>query len=115
MLHFCLDLPSTSTASGHKYGPVLSGPSPLGLRRVHWGANHFNKRSIRLAGKLGFKDEGVKRHSGVAKGRIAEDCAPGRWGDGSEFGSVSSWGSSITWEDWEGGVREHVDKLVRES
>jgi RimJ/RimL family protein N-acetyltransferase len=85
------------------------------LRRVYWDANYFNKRSMRFAGKLGFKEQGVERNISVAEGRIAEDCAPGRPGDGSEFGSVSLWGSSITWEDWEGGVRDHVDKLVRES
>ncbi|WVR05823.1 hypothetical protein IAU60_002848 [Kwoniella sp. DSM 27419] len=93
---------------------VLDMPSEggLGLRRCQWFANNLNEKSRQAAGRLGFKEDGVIRaHRVLPKGM--QGSTPGRKGDAQEENmSRDSWLASVTWYDWEGGVREHVDQLM---
>ncbi|GMK57360.1 hypothetical protein CspeluHIS016_0401940 [Cutaneotrichosporon spelunceum] len=83
-----------------------------GLRRCQWKTNSLNKPSQSAALRLGYKYEGTLRafvvlppnREGAEKGRPGvrrADCM-----------QRDTWMASVTWQDWEGGVREHVDKLM---
>ncbi|KAJ7722896.1 acyl-CoA N-acyltransferase [Mycena maculata] len=105
LLHFLLDVPA---AGG------------LGLRRVAWKANTRNTQSVRAAERLGFRKEGVLRwdrvlpewkteamggNGGAARERDPRPKCLG--GDSVVLG--------LCWDDWEGGVREAVDALMKRS
>lgn len=94
LLHWLLDLPE---AGG------------LGLRRVQWEANEQNVPSIRAAQRLGFRMEGVLRWQFVLpEGKEGLDS---RKGDTAGPGRHTAM-LSMCWDDWEGGVRAHVDRLM---
>ncbi|WVQ85462.1 hypothetical protein IAT38_007627 [Cryptococcus sp. DSM 104549] len=86
----------------------------LGLRRCQWFATSLNERSKAAALRLGFKVDGVLRaHRVLPKGK--EGIRPGRPGDyREECQTRDSWLAAVSWDQWEaeGGVREHVDKLM---
>lgn len=107
----------TSNAIGIllKYALDLSGG--LGLRRVVWQASAANTASIRTAKRMGFRQEGVLRWHKAwpeSKSRGANGTRV-RKGDPRE--EMFPLGRdtvvlSICWDDWEGGVRAHVEATM---
>lgn len=93
LLRYCLNLPSDGG---------------IGFRRVSWTANPDNTASIRAAERMGLKQEGTLRWTWVLPLDKEGKQANGR-GEGPGRDSVLL---SVCWDDWEGGVREHVDKLI---
>ncbi|WWC66433.1 uncharacterized protein I206_100335 [Kwoniella pini CBS 10737] len=93
---------------------ILDMPSEggLGLRRCQWFTTTLNEKSKAAALRLGFKLDGILRtHRVLAKGK--KGVRPGRKGDYQEDQMTrDSWLASIGWDQWEEGIREHVDKLM---
>ncbi|KAK0496417.1 hypothetical protein EDD18DRAFT_1353164 [Armillaria luteobubalina] len=87
----------------------------LGLRRVTWQASTANAASIKAAERMGFRKEGVLRWRKVwpeSKSRGANGT-PVRKGDPREDAlGRDTVVLSICWDDWEGGVRAHVEKTM---
>ncbi|KAJ7625910.1 acyl-CoA N-acyltransferase [Roridomyces roridus] len=89
----------------------------LGLRRASWRTNACNEKSVRAAQRMGFQMEGLRRWSRVlpewkteADGGKSErpregDPKPNCLGADSVV-------LGLCWDDWEGGVREQVDKAM---
>jgi RimJ/RimL family protein N-acetyltransferase len=95
MMRYCLELPS---AGG------------LGFRRVQWTANLMNLASVKVAERMGFVREGTLRWSWVLpEGKEGKKSREGDPVSGLGRDSVLL---AVCWDDWEGGVREHVDKLI---
>jgi len=95
MMHYCLDLPS---AGG------------LGFRRVQWSSSPLNLASVKVAKKMGFVVEGTMRWTWVLpEGKEGKKTREGDPRTGAGRDSVLL---ATCWDDWEGGVREHVDKLM---
>ncbi|KAF8322458.1 acyl-CoA N-acyltransferase [Clavulina sp. PMI_390] len=100
LLHYALDPPSVGG---------------LGLRRMQWQANTENLPSVNAAKRMGFRFEGVLRWWRVLpqnkKGLVPEDMereSDAEWrGPGRHEAMLS-----ICWDDWEGGVREEMDKKM---
>ncbi len=40
------------------------------------------------------------------------ECAEGRPGDRKELRGRDGWVGSVLWEEWESGVRDHIDSLM---
>ncbi|KAF8638277.1 hypothetical protein AX17_002298 [Amanita inopinata Kibby_2008] len=84
----------------------------MGFRRVAWTTDPSNRASIGIAEKMGFKREGVMRWTWVLPrdkpGTEVEDGG-GERGSGKGRDSMML---SICWDDWEGGVRERVQRLI---
>lgn len=100
LMQFCLDLPSLR-------------PTPcLGLRRVCWTANPMNTASTRVAERMGMKLEGTMRWMWVnLKGK--ESTHGPRPGESDDAGpGIDCAMFAICWDEWEGGVREHVATLL---
>jgi len=105
LLKFTLNLPSQQ-------------PGALGLRRVIWQANVLNKASVRLAERMGFKLEGILRWDrvlpaskaavGAGNGKDIRDGDPRKECVGRDTARLG-----LCWDDWEGGVREEVDKIMQ--
>jgi len=105
LLNFCLNLPSRQ-------------PGALGLRRVIWQANVLNKPSVRSAERLGFKFEGVLRWDrvlpaskfavGAGNGKDIREGDPRKDCVGRDTVLLG-----LCWDDWEGGLRETVDAIMR--
>ena len=102
LLEFCLDLPENGG---------------LGLRRVQWQANAQNAASSKVALRLGFIHEGVKRWDRVIPAsemkpntveRLPREGDPRR----ADFGRHTAL-LGLCWDDWEGGVRERVRELMK--
>ncbi|ORY25657.1 acyl-CoA N-acyltransferase [Naematelia encephala] len=84
----------------------------LGLRRCQWTTTTLNTKSQAAALRLGFKYEGVLRAQWVIPAG-KEGARPGRQGvQKADCPVRDNWWAAMTWEDWEGGVREHIDKLM---
>ncbi|KAK0482342.1 acyl-CoA N-acyltransferase [Armillaria novae-zelandiae] len=87
----------------------------LGLRRVTWQASTANAASIKAAERMGFRKEGVLRWCKVwpaSKSRGANGI-PVRKGDPKEdMLGRDTVVLSICWDDWEGGVRAHVEATM---
>jgi RimJ/RimL family protein N-acetyltransferase len=95
VLRYCLDLPTGSNPG-------------LGFRRVQWTANPNNAASIRAAERMGMRLEGTMRWTWVmGEGKEGKEVV-GR-GEGPGRDSVIL---AVCWDDWEGGVREHVGRLI---
>jgi RimJ/RimL family protein N-acetyltransferase len=96
MMRYCLELP---------------GDGGLGFRRVQWAANVTNLASVKVAERMGFLHEGTMRWVMV--------LSEGKEGNKSREGDhlITRPGRdsillAVCWDDWEGGVREHVDRLI---
>ncbi|KAF8873242.1 acyl-CoA N-acyltransferase [Infundibulicybe gibba] len=102
LLHFCL-------------GPPTQGG--LGLRRVVWQANSLNAPSIRAAGRMGFRHEGILRWDRVVPPGTQKIGISRVGKDGEERIARHIAILGLCWEEWElEGVREMVDKIMaRES
>ncbi|KAJ3513937.1 hypothetical protein NLJ89_g2665 [Agrocybe chaxingu] len=112
LLHYCLDLPNSSSPPVD--GPVtIEGGAPLGLRRVCWQANARNKASIGLAERMGFKMEAILRWDRVlSPGKQGNACAL-REGDPREGCPGRDTALlSLCWDDWEQ-ERTKVDVIIR--
>ena len=86
----------------------------------------MNEPSKRAALRLGYKHEGVwravmalppgktgARGECLPLSRLGADHIEGRKGTYNEDHIVrDNWWASVTWEDWDGGVREHIDRLM---
>ncbi|WWC86175.1 uncharacterized protein L201_001048 [Kwoniella dendrophila CBS 6074] len=103
-----------SHAAGLIIHRILDMPSEggLGCRRCQWFTTTMNEKSKAASLRLGFTQDGVLRtHRVLPKGK--QGIRPGRKGDRFEDQMTrDSWLASISWDQWEGGVRDHVDKLM---
>lgn len=94
--------------------PVEKGG--LGLRRVDWRASTSNRASVGLAERMGFRMNGViPWHVRFVKGRLKGKIGNGRpLPPGSDPEDVwrDSALLSISWEEWENGVRERVMEVI---
>jgi RimJ/RimL family protein N-acetyltransferase len=101
LLHHLLDAPTD--------------PIPgLGLRRVQWQPNASNTASVNAAQRLGFKLEGVMRWAVVLPwGKVGDQVREGRE-QGETDGRKARHTAmlALCWDDWEGGGRERVDRLM---
>lgn len=94
------------------YGLNTPAEGGLGLRRMQWQANVENLPSIAAAKRLGFQMEGILRWWRVLppqkKGLVPVEMErdDGR-GPGRHEAMLS-----ICFDDWEGGVKESVAKLM---
>ncbi|KAI0725394.1 acyl-CoA N-acyltransferase [Fomitopsis betulina] len=101
LLRYCLQTPSAS-------------PPGLGLRCVCWSAHMHNEPSIRLAKRVGFKEEGVLRWTFVIPDveemkREAKEVKR----DGDEGWGRDSMRLSFCWDDWDQGGRDAVERLLQ--
>ena len=98
-----------------KYALDFPSRGGLGFRRVAWGADPHNEKSIAAAEKMGFKKEGTLRWLWVMpEGREGKKLSTERE---TVKGSVKADGRdsillSICWDDWDGGVREFVEEKM---
>ncbi|RSH91034.1 hypothetical protein EHS25_010210 [Saitozyma podzolica] len=84
----------------------------LGLRRCQWTTTVLNAPSQNAAKRLGYTGEGVLRaikvlqpgKEGFAAGRVDSYNPEGPRRD--------NWYASVLWDEWENGVRAHIDKLM---
>ena len=100
LLKYCLE-------SEHASSPGL------GLRRVQWVCHWRNVPSATIAERMGFKREGLLRWNIVLPEELSEN--------GNKPGEQDKWPErygrhtlvlSVCWDDWEGGVRELVQKNI---
>lgn len=101
LLHYALD------------SPVEGG---LGLRRMQWLADPPNKASLNAAQRLGFHLEGILRwnkivHDADSRGKVHNGRERPPYGEQKDGGRDTAY-LSICWDDWLGGKREIVDKLM---
>ena len=97
---YCLDLPTAS-------------PPGLGLRRVQWCAHAKNLASVRLAERMGFAHEGVRRWAWVLPEQLARDGEKPREGDQwPEKAGRHTVVLACCWDDWVGGAKELVQKNI---
>jgi len=94
LMQYCLSLPTA--------------PKPgLGLRRVEWTTNPANIPSNKVAENMGMKKDGYLRWIWVLP-----EGKEGREGRKGEKPGRDSVLYAVCWDDWEGGVREQVQKLM---
>ncbi|KAH7915617.1 acyl-CoA N-acyltransferase [Hygrophoropsis aurantiaca] len=97
LLRYSLALPSASV-------------SGLGLRRVYWYAHPDNNPSVNLAKRMGLKKEGIMRWAWVLpEGKESVGMAP-RGNDLKKGLGRDTIVLATSWQDWEGGGKELVDK-----
>ncbi|KAK7015204.1 hypothetical protein VNI00_019154 [Paramarasmius palmivorus] len=99
-----------------RYALDLPERGGLGLRRVQWQANKLNEASVGLALKMGFVKEGVLRwHRVLDKGKEkGHNGGRHRKGDPREGCSARDTAIlAVCWDDWEDGVREKVEEVMR--
>ncbi|KAI0919616.1 hypothetical protein AcW1_003177 [Taiwanofungus camphoratus] len=100
LLRYCLELPSAN-------------PPGLGLRRVQWCTHPGNAPSIRLATKMGFKQEGLLKWLWVLPealsggGATPRDGDPHATRDGQDIVVLAMY-----WDIWESGGRANVRKII---
>ncbi|WRT64075.1 uncharacterized protein IL334_001003 [Kwoniella shivajii] len=101
-------------AAGLVIHRILDMPSEggLGLRRCQWYTTTLNDKSQAAAQRLGFKLDGIlNTHRVLPKGKVG--VRPGRKGDYQEDQMTrDSWLACISWDQWEDGVRDHLDQLM---
>ena len=100
LLQHCLELPTAN-------------PPGLGLRRVQWCAHSKNLASVRLAERMGFRNEGVTRWMWVLPSELARDGEKPREGDEwPEKPGRHTAKLSLCWDDWESGGKENAQKNI---
>jgi RimJ/RimL family protein N-acetyltransferase len=107
-----------TNAAGLMLQYALSSPQDggLGLRRVEWLTSTMNVASVRVAERLGFKQEAVLRwHMIFRRGAQTHKVGHGRpLPPGSEEGDLGrdTIVLSLCWDDWEQGGREKVEEAM---
>jgi RimJ/RimL family protein N-acetyltransferase len=107
----------TANAIGLVLKHVFESPTNggLGFRRVSWAADPRNGKSVCVAEKLGFKQEGTLRWCWVMpEGRAGRPVSSERKALEADWGRRMADGRdsvvlSISWEDWTEGVEQIVD------
>lgn len=94
---YCLQLPGDS-------------PPGLGMRRVQWSTHPRNLASIRLAMRIGMKQEGILRCTWILPETLQAEGNKGRESDPRRGRDTCL--LAVCWDDWEGGVRESVRTLI---
>ncbi|CCM02023.1 uncharacterized protein FIBRA_04099 [Fibroporia radiculosa] len=105
LLQYCLNMPTAS-------------PPGLGFRRVAWIAHPNNGPSVGLAKKLGFQEEGVLRFSRIlpdveALNRVGVEVKR-KGSDTREAYARHSKVLAVCWDDWESGVQEKAEVIIRQ-
>ena len=94
--------------------PPTASPPGLGMRRVRWQAHPRNAPSIRLARRVGFRDEGMMRWTFVipeVEEMVKEAGKVSRAGD--EGWGRDSVSLAMCWDDWDGGARAAIDAILQ--
>ena len=105
LLRYCLEKPDA--------------PLPgLGFRRVQWCANPNNVKSVGLARRMGFKDEGVHRWMYVLSPELPEEIRSVAVVKKREGGEIEGYGRftiflSHCWDNWEEGGRSLVENVIQ--
>ncbi|KAG6916946.1 hypothetical protein DXG01_004633 [Tephrocybe rancida] len=100
-----------SIATGIILKYLLDVPSDggVGFRRVACTSNPDNAASLRAIEKMGGRPEGIMRWSWcLPDGVVGKDAGNGR---GDALGRDSAL-FAICWDDWQNGVKKHVDNLM---
>ena len=108
----------TSNAIGLLLQHALDSPRDggLGLRRVYWESSSANSASQKVAERMGFVKEGVKRWDQVYRGGSTK----GKIGNGRSLPTHGADGDlgrdtvvlSVCWDDWESGTKEQVQTTM---
>ncbi|KAF8597098.1 acyl-CoA N-acyltransferase [Ceratobasidium sp. AG-I] len=94
-----------------QYALDLPKDGGLGVRRVQWQAHASNAPSVRAGKRMGFKMEGIIRwQRPLPAGK--ESSEPFRKDDELGLPGRHTAMLSVCWDDWEGGVKEHVRGLI---
>ena len=108
----------TTNAVGLMLRCALAGvrDGGLGLRRVVWQASSMNAASIRVAERLGFRREGMLRwhyvfRNGVERHKVGNGRPLPPGSDEGDLGRDTVL-LSLCWDEWEVGVREHVERAM---
>lgn len=94
--------------------PPAASPPGLGMRRVRWQAHPRNEPSLRLARRMGFKDDGVMRWWFVVPEveELAREAEPvkrlGEEGLGRDSASLS-----LCWDEWDAGAGAKNEELLQ--
>lgn len=94
--------------------PPTASPPGLGMRRVRWQAHARNAPSIRLARRVGFRDEGLMRWTFVipeVEEMVREAGKVSRAGD--EGWGRDSVSLAMCWDDWDGGAGAAVEAILQ--
>ncbi|KAJ2924862.1 hypothetical protein H1R20_g12221, partial [Candolleomyces eurysporus] len=94
-----------------KYALDLPKDGGNGYRRVTWTANPNNQASVRAAERMGLKIEGEMRWTWVMPLGKDGGLPPVDGTRGAGEGRNSTL-LSLCWDDWEAGVKEHVEKMM---
>jgi len=100
LVRYCLELPSAKPWPG------------LGLRRVEWGAAARNEPSVKVAERLGFKREGIRRWHKVVYNKNKEGPAPRKGDPLPDRLRSDTQVFSLCADDWEDGGRETVQQVL---
>lgn len=92
-----------------KYVLDLPAHGGLGFRRLFWEASRLNEASVYAAERMGFKREGVSRWNYQMPDGSEGDFVSEERGGGKGMDYVVL---SICWDDWDGGVKELVEKQM---
>ncbi|KAH7104012.1 acyl-CoA N-acyltransferase [Auriculariales sp. MPI-PUGE-AT-0066] len=87
----------------HCFAPLSQGG--LGLRRTEWRATTLNEGSVRLAKRLGFKQEAILRWQSVLPFDKDGEHRPGMEHEHPGRHTVVL---AVCWEDWEEGAFQHA-------
>ncbi|TFK25835.1 acyl-CoA N-acyltransferase [Coprinopsis marcescibilis] len=98
-----------------KYALDLPSEGGLGLRRVFWQANKFNKPSVWLADRMGFHHEAILRWDRALSkgkdeawnGKVVREGDPLPHSVGRDTTILS-----LCWDDWEAGRKGHVETVM---
>ncbi|EPS93394.1 hypothetical protein FOMPIDRAFT_1136251 [Fomitopsis schrenkii] len=100
--------------------PPAAAPPGLGMRRVRWQAHPRNAPSLRLARRMGFRDDGVMRWWFVVPGveELARDAEAvkrlGEEAQGEEGWGRDSVSLALCWDDWDGGAAAAVEAILQQ-
>ena len=103
LLNYCVELPD----------PPPGRSRGLGFRRVEWTGHTENQSSLKVAKRMGFKEEYVSRWTWVLPEGAEGNGIPIRDGDpmSTKRGRHTVMFSFCV-DDWESGGREHVQEMI---